>query len=76
MLNQWIRNLAIALLSLGSAMAHADKLAELHTGMTCRIGIPVEQLAHGYHQNVSSPIYSTGIGLMLRGLLKGNFTAR
>lgn len=30
MLNQWIRNLAaVALLSLGSAMAHADKLADI-----------------------------------------------
>ena len=56
-------------LSGGSLLRHADKLAELHTGMTCRIGIPVEQLAHGYHQNVSSPIYSTGIGLLLRGLI-------
>jgi cell division protein FtsA len=50
-------------------LQHADKLAELHTGMTCRIGLPVEQLAHGYHQNVSSPIFSTGIGLLLRGML-------
>jgi len=53
----------------GSLLQHADKLAELHTGMTCRIGIPVEQLAHGYHQNFSSPIYSTGVGLLLRGLI-------
>jgi len=28
----------------------------------------VEHLAHGYHESVSSPIFSTGIGLLLRGL--------
>ncbi len=52
----------------GALLANTDKLAELHTGMACRIGIPVEQLAHGYHQTVSSPIFSTAIGLLLRGL--------
>lgn len=52
----------------GSLLANTDKLAELHTGMSCRVGIPVEHLAHGYHESVSSPIFSTGIGLMLRGL--------
>jgi len=52
----------------GALLAHADKLTELHTGMACRIGMPVENLAHGYHEKVSSPIYSTGIGLLLRGL--------
>jgi cell division protein FtsA len=52
----------------GALLAHADKLTEFHTGMACRIGMPVENLAHGYHEKVSSPIYSTGIGLLLRGL--------
>ena len=28
----------------------------------------VEHLAHGYHESVNSPIFSTAIGLMLRGL--------
>ena len=28
----------------------------------------MEHLAHGYHESVSSPIYSTAIGLLLRGL--------
>ncbi len=52
----------------GSLLANTDKLTEFHTGMSCRIGVPVEQLAHGYHENVSSPIFSTVIGLLLRGL--------
>lgn len=52
----------------GALLQHADKLAELHTGMSCRIGLPVEHLAHGYRESVNSPIFSTGIGLLLRGL--------
>lgn len=52
----------------GSLLAHTEKLAEFHTGMSCRIGVPVEHLAHGYHESVNSPIFSTGIGLLLRGL--------
>ncbi len=49
-------------------MAHAEQLTELHTGMSCRIGVPVELLAHGYQERVNSPIFSTAIGLLLRGL--------
>lgn len=52
----------------GALMAHADKLSEYHTGMSCRIGVPVENLAHGYQERVSSPIFSTAIGLLLKGL--------
>ncbi len=52
----------------GALMAHAEQLTELHTGMSCRIGVPVEHLAHGYQERVSSPIFSTSIGLLLRGL--------
>ncbi len=52
----------------GALLAHTDKLAAFHTGMSCRVGIPVEHLAHGYHESVSSPIFSTAIGLLLRGL--------
>ena len=36
--------------------------------MACRIGAPIEHLAHGYQERVSSPIFSTAIGLMIRGL--------
>jgi cell division protein FtsA len=52
----------------GALLAHLDKLTEYNTGMSCRVGAPIEHLAHGYHEKVSSPIYSTAIGLMLRGL--------
>jgi cell division protein FtsA len=52
----------------GALLNHVDKLTEFHTGMSCRVGTPVENLAHGYRESVCSPIYSTAIGLMLRGL--------
>ncbi|MBK8556857.1 MAG: cell division protein FtsA [Lewinellaceae bacterium] len=52
----------------GGLLAHVDKLTEFHTGMSCRIGVPVENLAHGYRESVCSPIFSTAIGLLLRGL--------
>ena len=52
----------------GSLLNHIDKLTEFHTGMSARIGIPVEHLAHGYSAQVSSPIFSTVIGLLLKGI--------
>ncbi len=52
----------------GALLNHIDKLAEYHTGMSTRIGIPIEQLAHGYNEQLSSPIYSTAIGLLLKGI--------
>ena len=52
----------------GALLNHIDKLSEFHTGMSTRIGTPVEHLAHGYHEQLSSPIYATGIGLLMKGL--------
>ena len=52
----------------GALLSNIDKLAEYHTGMSARIGIPVEHLAHGYNERLSSPIYSTAIGLLLKGI--------
>ncbi|MEZ4984774.1 MAG: cell division protein FtsA [Saprospiraceae bacterium] len=51
----------------GALLRHIDKLVEWHTGHSCRVGVPVEQLAHGYHQNLGSPIYATSVGLLLKG---------
>ena len=52
----------------GALLNHLGKLTEYHTGMSCRIGLPVEHLAHGYRESVNSPIFSTAIGLLLKGL--------
>jgi len=52
----------------GALLKDLDKLTEFHTGMTARVGIPAEQLAHGNLEQVYSPVFSTGIGLLLRGI--------
>ena len=52
----------------GALLNHIDKLAEFHTGMSTRIGVPVEHLSHGYHEQLGSPIYATGVGLLMKGL--------
>ncbi|MEM1216556.1 MAG: cell division protein FtsA [Bacteroidota bacterium] len=51
----------------GALLRHIDKLVELHTGHACRLGTPTEQLGHGYHEALTSPIYATSIGLLLKG---------
>jgi len=52
----------------GALLNHIDKLTEYRTGMSTRIGTPVEHLAHGYNEALSSPIYATAIGLLMKGL--------
>jgi cell division protein FtsA len=36
--------------------------------LTCRKGQPIEHLAHGYSSALASPIYSTGIGLLIHAI--------
>jgi cell division protein FtsA len=50
----------------GSLLKDIDKLCEFHTGNLTRIGIPIEHLAHGYAEQVCSPIFATGIGLLMK----------
>jgi len=52
----------------GSLLKNIDLLAEYHTGIQTRIGHPIEKLAHGYTPNLSSPVFSTSIGLLIYGL--------
>ncbi len=52
----------------GALLRDIEKLCEYHTGMATRIGMPIEHLAHGYAEQVCSPIYSTAIGLLLKGI--------
>ncbi len=52
----------------GALLSHIDKLAEFYIGMSARIGVPVEHLAHGYHEQLSSPVFSTAIGLLMKGI--------
>lgn len=52
----------------GALLNNIEKLTEYRTGMSTRIGIPVEHLAHGYNESLSSPIYATAIGLLMKGI--------
>ena len=52
----------------GALLQNIDKLVEYHTGMSCRVGTPIEHLAHGYAKELSNPIFSTAIGLLLKGI--------
>jgi cell division protein FtsA len=52
----------------GALLKNITELVEFHTGMNTRLGLPTEHLAHGYEQEIASPIFSTSIGLILKGL--------
>ncbi len=52
----------------GCLLAHIDKLTEYHTGLSTRIGLPVEHLAHGHKEQIYSPIFATAIGLLIKSI--------
>ncbi|MCB0396543.1 MAG: cell division protein FtsA [Flavobacteriales bacterium] len=52
----------------GSQLRHIAQLFQYVTGMDTRIGYPNEHLASGYLEEVKSPAYATGIGLVIKGL--------
>jgi len=53
----------------GSQLKHLPQLVMLRTGLDARIGYPTEHLANSKEmaENLASPIYATGIGLVLNG---------
>jgi cell division protein FtsA len=52
----------------GSQLKHLTQLFEYLTGMDTRIGYPTEHLANTNNlENLASPMYATGIGLVLNG---------
>ncbi len=52
----------------GAQLKHVTHLAEYVTGLDARIGYPNEHLAKGMVEEVKSPMYATGIGLVIKGL--------
>ena len=54
----------------GSQMKHIGQLFEYVTGMDTRIGYPNEYLANGNADEITSPMYATGVGLILKGFEK------
>lgn len=51
----------------GAQLKHLKQLTEYRTGLNARIGYPNEHLASGYIEELSKPVYSTCIGLILKG---------
>ncbi len=52
----------------GSQLKHIDQLAQYITGMDTRIGYPNEHLSVNNDEEISSPIFATGVGLVIEGL--------
>ncbi|MCF8256511.1 MAG: cell division protein FtsA [Flavobacteriales bacterium] len=53
----------------GSNLKHLPQLVAYITGMDVRIGLPNEHLSSSNSEIVTSPIYSTGVGLVMKGLV-------
>ena len=51
----------------GALLRHLPQLVKFRTGMDVRIGYPVEQLATESIEEVNQPMYSTSVGLLLKG---------
>ncbi len=51
----------------GAQLKHITQLTEFVTGLGARIGYPNEHLAGGHSDSLMNPMYSTCIGLILRG---------
>ena len=52
----------------GAQMKHLSQLTQFITGMDTRIGYPNEHLARATAKEMASPMYATGIGLVIIGL--------
>jgi len=52
----------------GAQLKHIKQLVEYITGMDTRIGYPNEHLASNSDSELSSPVYATVVGLLMKGL--------
>jgi cell division protein FtsA len=60
-------NGGIVLTGGGSQLKHLIQLTEYVTGLNARIGYPNEHLAAGHLEELAKPMYSTCLGLILKG---------
>ncbi len=60
----------------GSQLKHLVQLTEFITGMDTRIGYPNEHLAEDSPEELSSPTYATGIGLVIEGFHRYDIESR
>lgn len=60
----------------GAQLKHLPQLVEYVTGLDCRVGYPNEHLAKNeelpknIYEDLKSPMYATGIGLLIKGIEK------
>ncbi|MXV52778.1 cell division protein FtsA [Pedobacter sp. HMF7647] len=60
----------------GSQLKHLPQLVEYVTGLDCRVGYPNEHLAKNetlpknIYEDLRSPMFATGIGLLIKGIQK------
>jgi len=60
----------------GAQLKHLPQLVEYVTGLDCRVGYPNEHLAKNevlpknIYDDLKSPMYATGIGLLIKGVQK------
>ena len=54
----------------GAMMKHIQMLAEFSTGLEVRIGYPNEHLTQGTPKEMASPMYSTGIGIVIETIAR------
>lgn len=60
----------------GAQLKHLPQLVEYVTGLDCRVGYPNEHLAKNevlaknVYDDLKSPLYATGIGLLIKGIQK------
>lgn len=52
----------------GSMLRHLNQLVKFKTGMDVRIGFPGEKLAADIPEEINQPMFSTSVGLLLKGL--------
>jgi len=57
----------------GSQLKHIDQLTEFTTGMPTRIGYPNEHLAVGVVDEMASPMFATGVGLVIEGISRFDY---
>ena len=66
-LDNRLLNGGIILTGGGSQLKHLIQLTEYVTGLNARIGYPNEHLAAGHIEELAKPMYSTCLGLILKG---------
>jgi cell division protein FtsA len=60
----------------GALLNHIVQLTEFITGMDTRIGYPNEHLAKESSDDLASPMYATGIGLVIEGVKRVDLSKR